>query len=131
MRLVEWGDNQQQVSINMKKLLSTLILAFALLGLSGVAEARDYHRTHTYRSGYADCGCAVYKKKIFRGYDRCGYPIYRRVAIPIKHRCGYHKSRVNYRSGGLSVRYDYPRSSYRRYDRSRSYRTSRSCNIGY
>ncbi|NNC87648.1 MAG: hypothetical protein HKN82_04210 [Akkermansiaceae bacterium] len=108
----------------MKKLLA--IAATALTGLFLMpAKAEAGHSScHTYRSGYASCGCPTYTKRYFRGYDSCRRPIYSYVRLALSHgsscRHRSHHSSHRYSSGHYR---HVPSTYYRSYysPRSRSY----------
>lgn len=65
------------------------LLAMVLVYQPGRADAGYYPTSvYTYVSGYADCGCPIYTKRVITRYDRYGRPIYTYYSQPIVHRCG-------------------------------------------
>lgn len=61
----------------MKTILTTIaIAALALLGSAPELQARPYHSSRVYISGYRSCGTPIYSERYFIGYDRCGEPIW-------------------------------------------------------
>lgn len=105
----------------MKKLYSSILMMVTVLLV--VPEEVGAHHTNNvsiYVSGYTQCGCPIYTKRILRYYDCSGRPVYSYYKQPVTHRCKHHVHRSNYyvdscgnyrrvyrrpRRGGLSISY--------------------------
>lgn len=107
-------------------LASAAAVIFGLVALPEKAEARPHHHhhighSHTYCSGYASCGCRIYKRRVVVSYDCYHRPVYRYYSVPIVHSCRSHRHHHHHYRHRSHHRHHYHRDHYHRHHHHRGH----------